>query len=242
MKDVLVKTVLLHSFRRFINGTIQGLNWFLAQMLTLVVLGAVLYMALTPFVKDCADLRWWYLGIIFVFGIWGFIYTMVFNWFYAFIPIKYFIKTFWMPYLMYILLGRIIIYDVQDRLLICLMPLYGMSFTYIAWKSTKRFKGLLTAFLHVKKSLGEITLRKVLLVQTLGIVLIGLLEYFDIHPISTLLGGGEKWDFTSTAIWLLLVVFPAIYAIHYKVKKVWLPILITILPFILIGIVTTSFG
>ena len=84
--------------------------------------------------------------------------------------------------------------------------------------------------------LGEITLRKALFAQTLGVLLIGLMEYFNILPISALLEGTDKWDFTSELIWMLLVVCPAIYAIYHKVKKVWLPISIAMFPFVLIGV------
>lgn len=60
---------------------------------------------------------------------------------------------------------------------------------------------------------------KVLLIQFLGIMLVLSVEYFNLHPISTLLGGNSKYDSTSISIWVLLVVFPAIYGIYYKVKK-----------------------
>ena len=145
-----------------------------------------------------------------------------------------------MPYLIYMLLGSIAVNDIQDRLLVYLMPLYGVFFTYGAWKLTKQFKGLLTAIFYIERLLDKITLRKVLTVQCLGIVLTLLVEYFNLSPISTLLGVSDKWDFTATSIWLLLVVFPVIYAIYYKVEKVWLPISIAILPFILIGIIAIS--
>lgn len=77
---------------------------------------------------------------------------------------------------------------------------------------------------------------KVLLIQFLGIMLVLSVEYFNLHPISTLLGVSNKYDSTSISIWVLLVVFPAIYGIYYKVKKAWLLISVAISPFILVGV------
>lgn len=231
-----------NSMKSLFESTIRGLIWFFAQMLFLVVLETILCIIGIPFM-DSMILKWWYLSILVGSSIFVFAYTMIFNWFYAFIPIKHFIKTFWMPYLIYIGIWEIGIscdWDIQDRLLVYFMPLYGMFFTYGAWKLTKQFKGLLALFLHIKGALDKITLKKVLLVQSLGIVLMLLVEYFNFRPISALLGVSAKWGFTSTLIWILLVIFPAIYAMYYKVKKVWLPIFVAIFPFILIGILAIS--
>lgn len=215
---------------KFIYGTVRGLNWFFAQMLV----EAILYVIGILFV-DSMILRWCLVGSsIFVFA-----YTMIFNWFYVFIPIKHFIKTFWLPYLIYVAIWEIgISYDwgIQDRMLIYFMPLYGAFFTYSIWKLTMSIQRLSTLSFQIKRLLGEITLEKVLVVQGLGITLTILVEYYNLHPISTLLGGNDKWDFTSTLVWIILVIFPAIYAIYYKVKKVWLPTSIAVFPFILIGI------
>lgn len=215
---------------KFIYGTVRGLNWFFAQMLV----EAILYVIGILFV-DSMILRWCLVGSsIFVFA-----YTMIFNWFYVFIPIKHFIKTFWLPYLIYVGIWEIgISYDwsIQDRILIYFMPLYGAFFTYSIWKLTMSIQRLSTLSFQIKRLLGEITLEKVLVVQGLGITLTILVEYYNLHPISTLLGGNDKWDFTSTLVWIILVIFPAIYAIYYKVKKVWLPTSIAVFPFILIGI------
>ncbi len=215
---------------KFIYGTVRGLNWFFAQMLV----EAILYVIGILFV-DSMILRWCLVGSsIFVFA-----YTMIFNWFYVFIPIKHFIKTFWLPYLIYVAIWEIgISYDwgIQDRMLIYFMPLCGAFFTYSIWKVTMSIQRLLTLSFQIKRLLGEITLEKVLVVQGLGITLTILVEYYNLHPISTLLGGNDKWDFTSTLVWIILVIFPAIYAIYYKVKKVWLPTSIAVFPFILIGI------
>lgn len=215
---------------KFIYGTVRGLNWFFAQMLV----EAILYVIGILFV-DSMILRWCLVGSsIFVFA-----YTMIFNWFYVFIPIKHFIKTFWLPYLIYVAIWEIgISYDwsIQDRILIYFMPLYGAFFTYSIWKLTMSIQRLSTLSFQIKRLLGEITLEKVLVVQGLGITLTILVEYYNLHPISTLLGGNDKWDFTSTLVWIILVIFPAIYAIYYKVKKVWLPTSIAVFPFILIGI------
>lgn len=215
---------------KFIYGTVRGLNWFFAQMLV----EAILYVIGILFV-DSMILRWCLVGSsIFVFA-----YTMIFNWFYVFIPIKHFIKTFWLPYLIYVAIWEIgISYDwgIQDRMLIYFMPLYGAFFTYSIWKLTMSIQRLSTLSFQIKRLLGEITLEKVLVVQGLGITLTILVEYYKLHPISTLLGGNDKWDFTSTLVWIILVIFPAIYAIYYKVKKVWLPTSIAVFPFILIGI------
>ena len=219
---------------KFIYGTVRGLNWFFAQMLVLFVLEAILYVIEILFV-DSMILRWCLVGSsIFVFA-----YTMIFNRFYVFIPIKHFIKTFWLPYLIYVGIWEIgISYDwsIQDRILIYFMPLYGAFFTYSIWKLTMSIQRLSTLSFQIKRLLGEITLEKVLVVQGLGITLTILVEYYNLHPISTLLGGNDKWDFTSTLVWIILVIFPAIYAIYYKVKKVWLPTSIAVFPFILIGI------
>lgn len=215
---------------KFIYGTVRGLNWFFVQMLV----EAILYVIGILFV-DSMILRWCLVGSsIFVFA-----YTMIFNWFYVFIPIKHFIKTFWLPYLIYVAIWEIgISYDwsIQDRILIYFMPLYGAFFTYSIWKLTMSIQRLSTLSFQIKRLLGEITLEKVLVVQGLGITLTILVEYYNLHPISTLLGGNDKWDFTSTLVWIILVIFPAIYAIYYKVKKVWLPTSIAVFPFILIGI------
>lgn len=215
---------------KFIYGTVRGLNWFFAQMLV----EAILYVIGILFV-DSMILRWCLVGSsIFVFA-----YTMIFNWFYVFIPIKHFIKTFWLPYLIYVAIWEIgISYDwsIQDRILIYFMPLYGAFFTYSIWKLTMSIQRLSTLSFQIKRLLGEITLEKVLVVQGLGITLTILVEYYNLHPISTLLGGNDKWDFTSTLVWIILVIFPAIHAIYYKVKKVWLPTSIAVFPFILIGI------
>lgn len=215
---------------KFIYGTVRGLNWFFAQMLV----EAILYVIGILFV-DSMILRWCLVGSsIFVFA-----YTMIFNWFYVFIPIKHFIKTFWLPYLIYVAIWEIgISYDwsIQDRILIYFMPLYGAFFTYSIWKLTMSIQRLSTLSFQIKRLLGEITLEKVLVVQGLGITLTILVEYYNLHPISTLLGGNDKWDFTSTLVWIILVIFLAIYAIYYKVKKVWLPTSIAVFPFILIGI------
>lgn len=215
---------------KFIYGTVRGLNWFFAQMLV----EAILYVIGILFV-DSMILRWCLVGSsIFVFA-----YTMIFNWFYVFIPIKHFIKTFWLPYLIYVAIWEIgISYDwgIQDRMLIYFMPLYGAFFTYSIWKLTMSIQRLSTLSFQIKRLLGEITLEKVLVVQGLGITLTILVEYYNLHPISTLLGGNDKWDFTSTLVWIILVIFPAIYAIYYKVKKVWLSTSIAVFPFILIGI------
>lgn len=239
-------TTLLKTFssigEKFICGTVQGLNWFFSQMVVLVVLETILYITGIPLL-DSMTLKWYYWGILLVSSIFVFAYTMIFNWFYAFIPIKYFIKTCWIPYLIYVGIWEIGIscdWDIQDRLLVYFIPLCGMFFTYGVWKLAKQFKGLLTLFLHIKGALDKITLKKVLLLQSLGIVLMLLVEYYNLHPIATLLGGSDKWDFTSTLIWILLVVFPTIYAMYYKVKKVWLPIFIAVFPFILIGILAIS--
>lgn len=215
---------------KFIYGTVRGLNWFFAQMLV----EAILYVIGILFV-DSMILRWCLVGSsIFVFA-----YTMIFNWFYVFIPIKHFIKTFWLPYLIYVGIWEIgISYDwsIQDRILVYFMPLYGAFFTYSIWKLTMSLQRLSTLSFQIKRLLGEITLEKVLVVQGLGITLTIFVEYYNLHPISTLLGGSDKWDFTSTLVWILLVIFPAIYTIYYKVKKVWLPTSIAVFPFILIGI------
>lgn len=215
---------------KFIYGTVRGLNWFFAQMLV----ETILYVIGILFV-DSMIFRWCLVGSsIFVFA-----YTMIFNWFYVFIPIKHFIKTFWLPYLIYVAIWEIgISYDwgIQDRILIYFMPLYGAFFTYSIWKLTMSIQRLSTLSFQIKRLLGEITLEKVLVVQGLGITLTILVEYYNLHPISTLLGGNDKWDFTSTLVWIILVIFPAIYAIYYKVKKVWLPTSIAVFPFILIGI------
>lgn len=215
---------------KFIYGTVRGLNWFFAQMLV----EAILYVIGILFV-DSMILRWCLVGSsIFVFA-----YTMIFNWFYVFIPIKHFIKTFWLPYLIYVAIWEIgISYDwgIQDRMLIYFMPLCGAFFTYSIWKVTMSIQRLSTLSFQIKRLLGEITLEKVLVVQGLGITLTILVEYYNLHPISTLLGENDKWDFTSTLVWIILVIFPAIYAIYYKVKKVWLPTSIAVFPFILIGI------
>lgn len=222
---------------RFIYATVRGLNWFFAQMLVLFVLGTVSYITGILFVDvDSMTLKWYCLWILLASSMFTFVYTIMFNWFYEFVPIKHFIKSFWIPYLIYILFWSVAIDDIQGKLLAYLMPLYGMCFTYIIWKLTKRFKELSIAFSRIKEVLGEITLRKALFAQTLGVLLIGLMEYFNIHPISALLEGTDKWDFTSELIWMLLVVCPAIYAIYHKVKKVWLPISIAMFPFILIGV------
>lgn len=219
---------------KFIYGTVRGLNWFFAQMLV----EAILYAIGILFV-DSMILRWCLVGSsIFVFA-----YTMIFNWFYVFIPIKHFIKTFWLPYLIYVAIWEIgISYDwgIQDRMLIYFMPLYGAFFTYSIWKLTMSIQRLSTLSFQIKRLLGEITLEKVLVVQGLGITLTILVEYYNLHPISTLLGGNDKWDFTSTLVWIILVIFPAIYAIYYKVKKVWLPTSIAVFPFILIGILAMA--
>ncbi|WP_215681545.1 hypothetical protein [Bacteroides xylanisolvens] len=219
---------------KFIYGTVRGLNWFFAQMLV----EAILYVIGILFV-DSMILRWCLVGSsIFVFA-----YTMIFNWFYVFIPIKHFIKTFWLPYLIYVAIWEIgISYDwgIQDRMLIYFMPLCGAFFTYSIWKVTMSIQRLLTLSFQIKRLLGEITLEKVLVVQGLGITLTILVEYYNLHPISTLLGGNDKWDFTSTLVWIILVIFPAIYAIYYKVKKVWLPTSIAVFPFILIGILAMA--
>lgn len=219
---------------KFIYGTVRGLNWFFAQMLV----EAILYAIGILFV-DSMILRWCLVGSsIFVFA-----YTMIFNWFYVFIPIKHFIKTFWLPYLIYVAIWEIgISYDwgIQDRMLIYFMPLYGAFFTYSIWKLTMSIQRLSTLSFQIKRLLGEITLEKVLVVQGLGITLTILVEYYNLHPISTLLGGNDKWDFTSTLVWIILVIFPAIYAIYYKVKKVWLPTSIAVFPFILIGILVMA--
>ncbi|WP_347294414.1 hypothetical protein [Helicobacter typhlonius] len=219
---------------KFIYGTVRGLNWLFAQMLV----EAILYAIGILFV-DSMILRWCLVGSsIFVFA-----YTMIFNWFYVFIPIKHFIKTFWLPYLIYVAIWEIgISYDwgIQDRMLIYFMPLYGAFFTYSIWKLTMSIQRLSTLSFQIKRLLGEITLEKVLVVQGLGITLTILVEYYNLHPISTLLGGNDKWDFTSTLVWIILVIFPAIYAIYYKVKKVWLPTSIAVFPFILIGILAMA--
>ncbi|TGY26129.1 hypothetical protein [Bacteroides caecimuris] len=219
---------------KFIYGTVRGLNWFFAQMLV----EAILYAIGILFV-DSMILRWCLVGSsIFVFA-----YTMIFNWFYVFIPIKHFIKTFWLPYLIYVAIWEIgISYDwgIQDRMLIYFMPLYGAFFTYSIWKLTMSIQRLSTLSFQIKRLLGEITLEKVLVVQGLGITLTILVEYYNLHPISTLLGGNDKWDFTSTLVWIILVIFPAIYDIYYKVKKVWLPTSIAVFPFILIGILVMA--
>ena len=78
---------------KFIYGTVRGLNWFFAQMLVLFVLEAILYVIGILFV-DSMILRWWYLNILVGSSIFVLAYTMIFNWFYVFIPIKHFIKTF----------------------------------------------------------------------------------------------------------------------------------------------------
>ena len=222
---------------KFIYGTVRGLNWFFAQMLVLFVLEAILYVIGILFV-DSMILRWWYLNILVDSSIFVLAYTMIFNWFYVFIPIKHFIKTFWLPYLIYVAIWEIgISYEsIQDRILIYFMPLYGAFFTYSIWKLTMSLQRLSTLSFQIKRLLGKITLEKVLVVQGLGITLTILVEYYNLHPISTLLGGNDKWDFTSTLVWIILVIFPAIYAIYYKVKKVWLPTSIAVFPFILIGI------
>lgn len=235
-------TTLLKTFssigEKFICSTVQGLNWFFAQMLALFVLDTILYIAGIPLL-DSMTLKWCYWGILLVSSIFIFVYTMIFNWFYAFIPIKYFIKTFWIPFLIYVGIWEIGIscdWDIQDRLLVYFMPLYGAFFTYSMWKLTISLQGLSTLSFQIKRLLDEITLEKVLIVQGLGITLTIFVEYYNLRPIATLLGGSDKWDFTSTLIWILLVVFPTIYAMYYKVKKVWLPISIAMFPFILIGI------
>lgn len=113
-------------------------------------------------------------------------------------------------------------------------------FTYSIWKLTMSLQGLSTLSFQIKRLLDEITLEKVLIVQGLGITLTIFVEYYNLNPIATLLGGSNKWDLTSTLIWILLVVFPTIYAMYDKVKKVWLPISIAMFPFILIGILIIS--
>ena len=223
---------------KFIYGTVRGLNWFFAQMLALLVLEAVLYI-IGILSVDSMISRWWYLSVLVGSCIFVLSYTMIFNWFYAFISIRHFIKTFWLPYLIYVGIWETMIscdWNMQDRILVYLTPLYGAFFTYIIWKSPMSLQRLSALSFQIKRLLGEITLEKVLVVQGLGITLMILVEYYNLHPISTLLGGSEKWDFTSTLVWILLVISPAIYAIYYKVKKVWLPISIAVFPFILIGI------
>lgn len=144
---------------KFIYGTVRGLNWLFAQMLV----EAILYAIGILFV-DSMILRWCLVGSsIFVFA-----YTMIFNWFYVFIPIKHFIKTFWLPYLIYVAIWEIgISYDwgIQDRMLIYFMPLYGAFFTYSIWKLTMSIQRLSTLSFQIKRLLGEITLEKVLVVQ-----------------------------------------------------------------------------
>lgn len=164
---------------RFIYATVRGLNWFFAQMLVLFVLGTVSYITGILFVDvDSMTLKWYCLWILLASSMFTFVYTIMFNWFYEFVSIKHFIKSFWIPYLTYILFWSVAIDDIQSKLLAYLMPLYGMCFAYIIWKLTKRFKELSIAFSRIKEVLGEITLRKALFAQTLGVLLIGLMEYF----------------------------------------------------------------
>lgn len=88
---------------RFIYATVRGLNWFFAQMLVLFVLGTVSYITGILFVDvDSMTLKWYCLWILLASSMFTFVYTIMFNWFYEFVPIKHFIKSFWIPYLIYI--------------------------------------------------------------------------------------------------------------------------------------------
>lgn len=117
---------------RFIYATVRGLNWFFAQMLVLFVLGTVSYITGILFVDvDSMTLKWYCLWILLASSMFTFVYTIMFNWFYEFVPIKHFIKSFWIPYLIYILFWSVAIDDMQGKLLAYLMPLYGMCFAYI---------------------------------------------------------------------------------------------------------------
>ena len=102
---------------RFIYATVRGLNWFFAQMLVLFVLGTVSYITGILFVDvDSMTLKWYCLWILLASSMFTFVYTIMFNWFYEFVPIKHFIKSFWIPYLTYILFWSVAIDDIQSKI------------------------------------------------------------------------------------------------------------------------------
>lgn len=50
-------------------------------------------------------------------------------------------------------------------------------------------------------------IKTILLVQSLGLLIVILLEYLNSHPISDLLGGSSKWDGTSNVTWFYFIIY-----------------------------------
>lgn len=129
-------------FIRFILQTVWGLRFFLIQMMVWLVLDLLIRML-------GLNLYWGRFGILaFALQICIFTYTLLYSWFYAFVPLKSFPKTFFLPYLIYMVLVYIgIVADHAwnfkivsiDRYMMIgwLIPLYGAILFCAKWKCTK---------------------------------------------------------------------------------------------------------
>ncbi len=137
--------MLANILMRFFRQTVLGLRFFFIQLLVWIVLDVLMQL----------------FGFHYYWGRFGFlamalqfcmlVYSLLYSWFYAFVPLKYFFKTAFIPYLVYMLLvylGIVFEHDwnfkivtIDDYMLMgWLIPIYGAFLYCIKWKCTQLLK------------------------------------------------------------------------------------------------------
>ena len=134
--------MLTNMLVRFLLQTVLGLRFFFIQLLVWIVL----------------DLLMQFFGLQYYWGRFGIlamalqfcmlVYTLLYSWFYAFVPLKNFLTTAFIPYFIYMLfvyIGIVMEYDwnlkivsIDEYMLMgWLAPLYGATLYCIKWKCTQ---------------------------------------------------------------------------------------------------------
>ena len=162
--------LIINSIKRFFIGTFRGIRWFLIQMLVWIFIAM-------PFSMLGIGEHGGRSGAILAFSLFIciFAYSMIFNWYYAFVSLRRFLNTFWIPYIVYacaVFFGILAELDWDIRtvsidqymLLGWFMPLYGAFIIHNMRKIKKRLR-------KDKRKLRAITISFEIIVWTFGLFL-----------------------------------------------------------------------